>query len=119
MDFITDLPPNAKSRARTLLIITDRLNKGIILIPILSISAPAVAIAFIEHYIPYHGFPKAIVSNKGTQFTSAIWAILCETLGIKRRLSSAYHPETDRATERANQVIQPYLRAYTTFSQDN
>ena len=48
-----------------------------------------------------------------------MWAITCETLGIKRRLSSAYHPETDKATERANQVIQPYLHTYTTFSQDN
>ena len=52
--------------------ITDRLNKGVILIPILSISAPAVAAVFMEHYIPYHGFLKAIISDKGTQFTSAV-----------------------------------------------
>ena len=82
----------------------------------LSIFTPAVATAFMERYVPYHGFPKAIISDKGTQFTSAVWAIICEALGIKRRLFSAYHPETDGATERANQVIQPYLRAYTTFS---
>ena len=119
MDFMTDLPPSVKSGVRILLVITDWLSKGVILILILSISTPAVAMAFMERYIPYHGFPKAIVSDKGTQFTSAMWAILCETLGIKRRLSSAYHPETDGATERANQVIQPYLRAYITFSQDN
>ena len=66
MDFITDLPPNAKSGIRILLIITDWLNKGIILIPMLSIFTPAVAIAFMEYYVPYHGFPKAIVSDKGT-----------------------------------------------------
>ena len=66
MDFITDLPPSTKSRAKTLLVITDRLNKGVILIPMLSISTPAVAAAFMEHYIPYHGFPKAIINNKGT-----------------------------------------------------
>ena len=99
--------------------ITDRLSKGVILIPILLISAPAVAMAFIKYYIPYHGFPKAIVNDKGTQFTNAMWAILCETLGIKRRLSLVYHPETDKAMECVNQVIQPYLYAYTTFSQDN
>ena len=116
MDFIMDLPPSTKSGAKILLVITDRLSKGVILIPILSIFTPAVAMAFIEYYVPYHGFPKAIVSDRGTQFISAIWAILCETLGIKRRLSSAYHPEIDGATERANQVIQPYLRAYTIFS---
>ena len=48
-----------------------------------------------------------------------MWAIIYKTLGIKRRLYSAYHPETDGATERVNQVTQPYLRAYITFSQNN
>ena len=78
-----------------------------------------MATAFIERYIPYHGFPKAIISNKGTQFINTVWAIIYKTVGIECRLSLIYHPETDGATERANQVIQPYLRAYTTFSQDN
>ena len=72
MDFITDFPPSIKLRVKTLLIITHWLNKGIILILILLISAPAVAIAFMEYYIPYHGFPKAIINDKGTQFTNAI-----------------------------------------------
>ena len=119
MDFITDPPLSVKLGVRILLVIMDRLNQGIILILILLIFTSAVVTAFMECYIPYHGFPKAIVSNKGIQFTSTIWAILYETLGIKRRLSLAYHPETDGAMERANQVIQPYLRAYTIFSQDN
>ena len=30
-----------------------------------------------------------------------------------------YHPEIDGATERANQIIQPYLHAYIIFAQDN
>ena len=102
MDFITNLPPSVKSRVRILLIITDRLNKGIILILILSIFTPAVATVFIEHYVPYHGFPKTIISDRRTQFTNAIWAILYKTLGIKCRLSLVYHLETDGATERAN-----------------
>ena len=105
MDFITNLSLSIKSGVRILLIITDWLSKGIILILILLISAPTVAMAFMEHYILYHGFPKAIISDKGTQFTSTMWAILCKTLGIKRRLSSVYHLETDGATKRANQVI--------------
>ena len=80
MDFMTDLPLSIKSRVRTLLIITDRLNKGVILIPILLIFALAVATAFIERYILYHGFPKAIFNDKGTQFTNAVWAIIYETI---------------------------------------
>ena len=66
MDFITDLPLNTKLRVRILLIITDRLSKGIILIPILLISTPAVATVFMKRYIPYYGFPKVIINNKGT-----------------------------------------------------
>ena len=97
-----DLPLNTKSGVKALLVITDRLNKRVILIPILSISTPAVTAAFIKRYIPYHGFPKVIINNKRTQFTSAVWAIICEVLRIKRRLSSAYHLETNGATERVN-----------------
>ena len=66
MDFITDLSPSVKLRVRILLMITDRLSKGVILIPMLLIFTPAVAMVFIECYIPYHGFPKAIINDKGT-----------------------------------------------------
>ena len=72
MDFITDLPLSTKSGVKTLLIITDWLSKGVILIPILSIFTPTVTTAFIKHYILYHGFPKVIINNKGTQFTNAV-----------------------------------------------
>ena len=44
----------------------DKLNKGVILILILLIFTPAVVTAFIERYVPYHGFLKAIISNRGT-----------------------------------------------------
>ena len=66
MDFITDLPPSIKLRVKILLVISDWLSKGVILIPMLSIFALAVAAVFIERYIPYHGFPKAIISDRGT-----------------------------------------------------
>ena len=66
MDFIINLPLSIKSSAKTLLVIINQLSKGVILIPILLISAPAVAMAFIEYYIPYHGFPKAIINDRGT-----------------------------------------------------
>ena len=93
---------NIKLRVKILLMITDRLNKGIIFILILLIFTLAVTMAFIKRYILYHRFPKAIINNRGTQFINAIWAILCETLGIKRRLFLVYYPETDGATECAN-----------------
>ena len=66
MDFIINFPFNIKLGIKTLLIIINRLNKKVILILILLISASAVAMAFIKYYILYHGFPKAIINNRGT-----------------------------------------------------
>ena len=65
MDFIMDLPFSIKLGVRILLVITDWLSKGVILILMLLIFVPAVAMAFIERYVPYHGFPKVIVNNRG------------------------------------------------------
>ena len=59
-----DLSSNAKLRVKILLIITDRLSKGVILILILLIFTPVVATAFIKYYILYHRFPKVIISDK-------------------------------------------------------
>ena len=44
---------------------------------------------------------------------------MCELLGVERRLSTAYHPESDGATERRNQEIQAYLRAFVAYNQDD
>ena len=66
MDFITDFFPSIKLGVKILLIITDWLSKGVILILILLIFTPAITTAFIKHYILYHGFPKAIINDKGT-----------------------------------------------------
>ena len=57
---------------------------------------------FYKRYIPYYRFPKVIINNKGTQFTSTVWAIIYKILRMKRRLSLIYHPETDGTTERVN-----------------
>jgi hypothetical protein len=50
---------------------------------------------------------------------SKFWSSLCQLLGIKSNLSTAYHPETDSQTERVNQVLEQYLRFYINYQQDN
>jgi len=42
-----------------------------------------------------------------------------KTLGTKRQLSMAYHPQTDGQTERINQEIGTFLQHYVNYQQDD
>ena len=40
-------------------------------------------------------------------------------MGIQRKLSTAAHPQTDGQTERTNQTLEQYLKAFVNYKQDN
>jgi transposase InsO family protein len=69
-----------------------------------------VAELMFKNVYKHHGLPKIIVSDRDVLFTSAFWEHLNALIGIKLRMSSAYHPQTDGATERANRTITQMLR---------
>jgi len=52
-------------------------------------------------YVPLDEATRSeCVSDRGSLFTSAWWATFCHYWGIRRKLSTAFHPQTDGATER-------------------
>jgi transposase InsO family protein len=53
---------------------------------------------------------QRIISDRNSLFTSTFWKELHSLLGTELRLSSAYHPQTDGATERANRTMTQMLR---------
>ena len=46
-----------------------------------------------------HGMPNAIVSDRGTNFTSKLFKYFCEKLKIKHRLTTSYHLASNGETE--------------------
>ncbi len=118
LDFITGLPPTKDGHVN-LLVVTDRLSKGIVAIPMQGITTDDVARALWTRVFSEHGLPRALVSDRGTQFDSQLWKKACEKWGIRRAMSTAFHPETDGATERMNQVIEHYFRTFCTFWQND
>ena len=84
-----------------------------------TINAPGLAEVIIDVVVQHHGLPDSIISDRGAIFTSKFWSSLCYFLGIKRRLSTAFHPQTDGQTERQNSTMEAYLRAFVNFKQND
>jgi outer membrane protein assembly factor BamD (BamD/ComL family) len=40
-------------------------------------------------------------------------------MGIKQRLTTAYHPQANGQTERTNQTVEQYLRHYVNYQQND
>jgi hypothetical protein len=115
------LYPNRRPRlTRASWVIVDRLTKMAIYLPCRKdVDSPELARMFFEEVICKHGVPSNIVTDRGSQFTSRFWNRVCSHLSIDHRLSTSFHPQTDGQTERQNQTMEQYLRAFATYEQDN
>jgi hypothetical protein len=65
----------------------------------------------VAELVRLHGVLTSIVSDCDPKFISHFWRALHDSMGTKLRLSSAYHPQTDRQTERTIQSLEDLLRA--------
>ena len=82
-------------------------------------SAEATADLFLQDVWSKHGLLISMTSDCGPQFVSKMWDSLCKLLGIKTKLSTAFHPETDNQSKNANQEAEQHLRSYVNYFQDD
>lgn len=66
----------------------------------------SVAVLFIDIVRKLHGMPRSLVSDHDPLFISRFWRELFRLSGIRLRMSSAYHPQTDRKSEVLNRVVE-------------
>ena len=67
----------------------------------------------------FTGPPDSIVSDRGSVFTSEYWSTFCYHLAVKKKLSTAFYPQTDGQTERQNQQLESHLRIYCNYDQND
>ena len=103
-----------------ILVIVNRLTKIVHyeLVKI-TIDASGLAKVIIDVIIRHHGLLDSIITDRGFLFTSKFWFLLCYFLGTKKRLSTAFHPQTNSQTERQNSTMKAYLRAFVNWEQNN
>ncbi|GJR54250.1 putative reverse transcriptase domain-containing protein [Tanacetum coccineum] len=66
---------------------------------------------YIKEIVSRHRVPISIISDHDSHFTSRFWKSLQKALGTQLDMSMAYHPETDRQSERTIQTLEDMLRA--------
>ena len=123
MDFVTSLPILTDWKGDSydlILVIVNWLTKMVHYKSIkVTINAPGLAEVIIEVVVRHHGLPDSIVTDWGSLFTSKFWSSLCYFLGIKRRLSTAFHPQIDGQTKRQNTMMEAYLQAFVNIEQND
>ncbi|GKC95029.1 putative reverse transcriptase domain-containing protein [Tanacetum coccineum] len=62
--------------------------------------------------VTIHEIPVSIISDRDGRFTSNFWRAYQKALGARLDMSTAYHPETDRQSERTIQTLKDMLRAH-------
>uniref|UniRef100_A0A0W0G6M7 Putative polyprotein n=1 Tax=Moniliophthora roreri TaxID=221103 RepID=A0A0W0G6M7_MONRR len=106
IDFIRPLPISKDwngTEFNTIVVITDILTSMVHLVPCQSTyKAKQIAELVFDEVYKRHGLPEHIISDWDKLFTSIFWEQLHELIGTKLKLSSAFHPQTDGATERMN-----------------
>jgi transposase InsO family protein len=119
MDFITDLP-NSDGYDSILVVVDQGLSKGVILCPCTkSITSEDTAQLLLDNLYKRFGLPDKIISDRGPQFAAKAFRELLKLLGITSSLTTAYHPQSDGATERVNQEIEAYLSIYCISNPEN
>ena len=116
IDFIGPLPDDEGNNS--IITFTDRLGSDIQLVASRTdISAENLACLFFDKWYCENGLPSEIVSDRDKLFISRFWKSLHKLTGVKLKLSTAYHPQTDGSSERTNKTVNQALRYHVERNQ--
>ena len=65
------------------------------------------------------GAPSRLLSDQGREFVAKVNDKMCEEFGIKRSVTSAYHPQMNGLDERTNQTLKQRLSKLVNKYQNN
>src|SRR5579863_3257894 len=118
LDLITGLPKSNNYDA-ILTIVDHGCSRVAIFLPCnTTITGPQIANLYLHHVYCWYGLPHKVISDRDPRFTSHFGRALAKELGIQQNISTAFHPQTDGLTERANQWVEQYLRLIMVNQED-
>ena len=101
VDFITKLL--VSKGYDSILVVCNRFSKMSYFVAMTEkIIAEELARLFRNNMWKLHGLLKSVILDRGPQFITGLTRELNKMLEIETKLSMAYHPQTDRQTDRKN-----------------
>ena len=116
IDFIGPLPKDGDFDS--IITFTDRLGSDLQIVPTqFNLTAEKLADIFFDRWYCENGLPLEIISDRDKLFMSTFWKALHKLTGVKLKISTAYHPETDGSSERSNKTIIQSIRFHVERNQ--
>lgn len=122
VDFVGPLPgsKNRHGEFDMICVIIDHLTSMVHLVPSKTdYRARDIVKLIFENVYKLHGPPEILVSDRDSLFTSGFWEHLHKLIHSELCMSTAFHPQTDGATEYANQTLTQMFRMTINHNQKN
>ena len=110
IDIMGPFPPTPHQK-KFLLVVVDYFTRWIELFALRNTTATDIANILINKVICRYGTPSYILSDNGPQFASQLFNEGCSSLGIDRKFTANYHPQTNM-TERVNRTLKAQIAIY-------
>jgi transposase InsO family protein len=109
-DIVGPLPVSALGY-NYILTVMDCSKRWLEAVPMRGMEAATCADALVAGSISRFGVPAVLTTDRGTQFSSALWSLLCQRLGIRHVMTTSYHPQSNGLVERAHRQMKEALKA--------
>jgi transposase InsO family protein len=113
IDFVGPFPESIAGN-KYILVVTDAFSRWAEAWPTKDMNAETVAQLVMEEIVCRYGCPHYLLSDRGSNFLSALVAKMCELLQISKVNTTSYHPAANGITERANGILVDMLSIYST-----
>jgi cleavage and polyadenylation specificity factor subunit 1 len=103
--------PTSQDGLSYLLTAVDRSTRWAEAFPLAATTAADCADAFVAGWVSRYGVPAMLTSDRGVQFSSAVWAAVMNKLGVSHKMTTAFHPQSNGVVERFHRRLKNALRA--------
>ena len=88
-----------------MLVMTDHFSRFVWLAPLKSQSANEIADTYLKIFLQHGILPSQILTDRGSGFDQTLARLITSAWGIKKKATTAYHPQCNGMPERFNQTL--------------